>query len=60
VGQPIRAATLQDLAGRDRRLMIDAIGLAIAALLPETFRGVYADAAPGLEAARRVLREAVE
>jgi hypothetical protein len=42
VGTPIQAAALLTHAGHDRRLVMDAIGLAIAALVPLEYRGVYA------------------
>lgn len=43
-GQRIRADDLRRAACGDRRAMMDAIGLAIAELLPADYRGVYADA----------------
>jgi hypothetical protein len=55
VGRPIEANALRAFAGGDRRLMMDAVGLAIAALLPPDYRGAYADTAPDLGDARRVL-----
>jgi 1-acyl-sn-glycerol-3-phosphate acyltransferase len=54
IGRPLEAAALRKRAGRDRRLMVDAIGVAIAQLLPEKYRGVYASDVP-LDDARRVL-----
>jgi 1-acyl-sn-glycerol-3-phosphate acyltransferase len=56
VGRPFEAATLRRCAAGDRRLMVDAIGLAIAELLPSGYQGVYS---PGGEMvdARRVLAE---
>jgi 1-acyl-sn-glycerol-3-phosphate acyltransferase len=50
-GAPFDAAALFVAASRDRRLVMDAIGLAIAELLPERYRGVYADAAAFADAA---------
>ncbi len=44
IGPPLAVGALRTAAGGDRRVMMDAIGLAIAALLPEAYRGVYADA----------------
>ena len=41
VGKPFRAGALLTRAGADRRLMMDAIGLAVAGLLPPDYRGVY-------------------
>jgi|SRR5215831_16611469 len=43
IGRPIRAQALIDCAGRDRRLIVDAIGLAVAELLPDQYRGVYGE-----------------
>jgi 1-acyl-sn-glycerol-3-phosphate acyltransferase len=52
IGRPFGAAALIDAAGGDRRLIMDAIGLAIAAELPEASRGVYTDASSYPDAAR--------
>jgi 1-acyl-sn-glycerol-3-phosphate acyltransferase len=41
IGAPLDADMLRERAGGDRRLMMDAVGLAIADLLPESYRGVY-------------------
>ncbi len=57
VGRPFAAARLRELAGGDRQVAMDAIGLAIAELLPPSYRGAYADDDPDLAAARRVLGE---
>jgi 1-acyl-sn-glycerol-3-phosphate acyltransferase len=57
VGRPIQASALRERTGRDRRLMMDGVGLAIAEMLPPEYRGAYADNASDLDAARRVLRE---
>ena len=54
IGAPLRAADLFARAGGHRRVLMDAIGLAIAALLPPAYRGVYGDEAP-FAAARHVL-----
>jgi 1-acyl-sn-glycerol-3-phosphate acyltransferase len=43
-GAPLPAAALVAHARGDRRAIMDAIGLAIAELLPPAYRGVYADA----------------
>jgi 1-acyl-sn-glycerol-3-phosphate acyltransferase len=57
-GAPLRAASLVAAARGNRRLVMDAIGLAIAELLPLSYRGVYAgrsvhpQAAGVLDAAR--------
>jgi 1-acyl-sn-glycerol-3-phosphate acyltransferase len=45
VGAPIEARELTERAGGDRRVIIDAIGAAIAQLLPPEYRGVYANTA---------------
>jgi 1-acyl-sn-glycerol-3-phosphate acyltransferase len=60
VGRPIQATALRERADGDRRIMMDAIGLAIAELLPPEYRGAYADNVPDLGAARRVLRDLVD
>lgn len=41
-GEPVPAEQLFTRAGRDRRGLMDGIGSAVAALLPESYRGVYA------------------
>jgi 1-acyl-sn-glycerol-3-phosphate acyltransferase len=53
VGRPFSATALVRAAGGDRGAIVDAIGLAVAALLPDAYRGRYAEA--GLDEARRVL-----
>jgi 1-acyl-sn-glycerol-3-phosphate acyltransferase len=50
LGEAIRADTLRACAAGDRRVIMDAIGLAVAALLPPSYRGVYADADRYVEA----------
>lgn len=55
VGVPIDAAQLRDRSHGDRRLMMDAVGVAIADLLPADYKGVYAPDADGLDEARQVL-----
>jgi 1-acyl-sn-glycerol-3-phosphate acyltransferase len=54
-GEPLDAGILRQRARRDRRLIMDCVGLAIARLLPPAYRGVYADDVDGLEAARKLL-----
>ena len=44
LGEPVAAARLFTGADGDRRAVMDAIGLAVAGLLPPEYRGVYADA----------------
>ena len=56
VGPPFRASRLMRGAGRDRRLAMDTIGLALAALLPREYRGEYGDGAADLGSATRLLR----
>jgi 1-acyl-sn-glycerol-3-phosphate acyltransferase len=51
IGRPCRAHDLVAGADGDRRLVMDAIGLAIAAVLPEAYRGVYANPAAYRDAA---------
>jgi 1-acyl-sn-glycerol-3-phosphate acyltransferase len=51
LGRPFRADALLAAARGDRRVAMDAVGLAIAHLLPAEYRGVYADAAAFPEAA---------
>jgi 1-acyl-sn-glycerol-3-phosphate acyltransferase len=58
VGPPFRASALDTHADRDRRVMMDAIGLAIADLLPLEYRGVYGEHDAPLDRARRVLAAA--
>jgi 1-acyl-sn-glycerol-3-phosphate acyltransferase len=53
-GRPVLARRLVDRARHERRLIVDAIGVAIAKLLPEAYRGAYGEAAADLERARQV------
>ena len=56
VGRPVAAQALRERANGDRRVMTDAVGLAVAAQLPPAYRGAYQDDAdPG--DARRVFAE---
>jgi 1-acyl-sn-glycerol-3-phosphate acyltransferase len=43
IGAPMRADALRARACHDRRAIVDGIGLAVAALLPPAYRGVYAN-----------------
>lgn len=52
IGPPFEAGRLRSEANNDRRLMMDAVGLAIADLLPQEYRGAYAGHAPDLDEAR--------
>jgi 1-acyl-sn-glycerol-3-phosphate acyltransferase len=56
VGSPIRAEALLTNARGGRGLIVDAIGLAIAELLPVSYRGAYGNAS-ALADASRVLHE---
>lgn len=57
IGRPVRASALRERAEGNRRLMMDAVGLAIADLLPPEYRGAYGDDATDLEAARSLMGE---
>ena len=59
-GRPINASALREKAGGDRRIMMDAIGLAIAELLPLEFQGVYENGAADLGEARRLRDDVLE
>jgi len=54
-GQPIDVHRLRDAADGNRRLLMDAIGVAIADLLPVAYRGVYGGDTADVADARRVL-----
>jgi 1-acyl-sn-glycerol-3-phosphate acyltransferase len=54
IGRPIQTSVLRTRAADHRRLMMDAVGLAIAELLPPEFRGAYGDEAADLGDARRL------
>jgi 1-acyl-sn-glycerol-3-phosphate acyltransferase len=58
VGRPFEGSFLRKGARGDRRLMMDAVGLAIAELLPAEYRGAYGDTKADLAAAQRVLGDA--
>jgi 1-acyl-sn-glycerol-3-phosphate acyltransferase len=51
LGRPFRAEALLAQAGGDRRVVMDAIGLAIAEAVPLAYRGVYGSAADFTDAA---------
>jgi 1-acyl-sn-glycerol-3-phosphate acyltransferase len=57
IGRPIPASALVERARGNRRLIMDSVGAAIAALLPQAYRGAYADDGPHLEGARNLLRD---
>lgn len=54
LGPPGDPALLLAEAGGNRRLVIDAVGVAIARLLPEAYQGTYGEASPDLDDARRL------
>jgi 1-acyl-sn-glycerol-3-phosphate acyltransferase len=56
-GTPFAAAALRTCAGGNRRLMMAAIGVAIAEVLPPDYRGRYGENAEDLGEARQVLSE---
>ena len=57
LGQPMLAETLLGRADGDRRLTMDAIGLAVAEVRPPAYRGVYGETS-SFAAARSVLHDA--
>jgi 1-acyl-sn-glycerol-3-phosphate acyltransferase len=57
IGRPVLAAELEARAGGNRRLMMDAVGVAIAALLPSEYRGAYGDDVAGLDEARVIAHD---
>jgi 1-acyl-sn-glycerol-3-phosphate acyltransferase len=54
IGRAVEAAELAARAGSSRSLQMDALGVAIARLLPSEYRGVYAEELPERKAARDV------
>jgi len=58
IGAPIEARVLRERARGDRRLMMDAVGLAVAEQLPPEYRGAYADDVGDLDDARRLASSA--
>jgi 1-acyl-sn-glycerol-3-phosphate acyltransferase len=54
-GPPIAAAELREQAGGDRRLIMDTLGLAIAGLLPDPYRGVYGNGVADFARARQLM-----
>jgi len=57
IGRPVRAGRLRERAHGNRRIMMDAMGLAIAANLPSSYHGAYDSSAPDLDAARQALAD---
>ena len=56
VGAPLDAAQLRAHCHDDRRLVMDVVGLAIAELLPDDYKGVYAADGEGLDEARQIFQ----
>ena len=56
IGPPIPVDSLFAEAGGDRRVMVDAVGLAVADLLPLPWRGFYRDG-DSFPEAREALRQ---
>jgi 1-acyl-sn-glycerol-3-phosphate acyltransferase len=56
IGPPIEAGALVERAQGKKRLVMDVVGLSIAAQLPPSYRGAYADDTPGLDEAREIAR----
>ena len=56
VGAPIDASRLRAQCHDDRRLVMDVVGLAIAAQLPEDYKGMYGPDGEGLNDARRIFQ----
>ncbi len=57
IGWPIPASALVERARRHRRVIMDALGLAVAELLPPEYRGVYKESGGDLARATDVWRE---
>jgi 1-acyl-sn-glycerol-3-phosphate acyltransferase len=57
IGRPMPASVLRERAQRNRRLIMDCVGVAIAELLPHAYRGFYCDDGPHVDGARRLLRD---
>lgn len=54
-GRPVPAAAVLERTAHDRRLAVDVVGLAIARLLPDPYRGAYGGHDPDLELARAIV-----
>jgi 1-acyl-sn-glycerol-3-phosphate acyltransferase len=57
IGRPVPVSRLDERANGDRQLVMDAIGIAIADLLPVEYRGVYGNEVVGDLRARAVSQE---
>ena len=55
VGRPLRGADLLQASQGNRQLLMDAAGVAVSELLPESYHGVYGSNGPDLSEARRLL-----
>ena len=55
IGRPLRAAALRRGGRGNRQLIMDAVGVAVAELLPEGYRGAYGPDTPDLREARGLL-----
>lgn len=56
-GRPMLASDVLAHTANDRRLAVDVVGLAIARLLPHSYRGAYHDGDPELDRARVIARD---
>jgi 1-acyl-sn-glycerol-3-phosphate acyltransferase len=54
IGEPIASSLIWERARSKRRLVMDVVGLKIAALLPPAYRGVYASGAEDLREAHEI------
>lgn len=55
IGQPLAARALVERSEGNRRVMMDVVGLAIAAELPDSYQGAYASGLAELDHARSIL-----
>ncbi len=55
VGRPLRGTDLLKASRGNRQLLMDAVGLAVADVLPQSYRGVYGADVPDLSEARRLV-----
>jgi len=58
IGRPVKASVLEEWTAGNRRLMMDVVGVMIATLLSEEYRGAYGDGAEDLDEAREIVRSA--
>lgn len=54
IGRPADAGTLLELSGGNRRLAMDAVGIAISRLLPHSYNGTYGEDSEELAPAREI------